>query len=66
MMKKIRKKVLEPARSSYHGRVRIPYSSPFTPISLGKGVYMDSGCPGHVELGAPERYGADELAILNQ
>lgn len=42
-----------PAYSTYHGRVRIPFVSPYTPISLGDGIYMDSGCPGHVVLGAP-------------
>lgn len=54
MMKKTRKKTLGPAYSSYHGKVRIPFVSPYAPISLGKGIYMDSGCPGHVVLGAPE------------
>ncbi len=61
MMKKTKKKVLEPARSSYHGKVRIPFTSPFAPISLGKGIYMDSGCPGHVEFGAPEGSESNEL-----
>ncbi len=54
MMKKLRKKALGPAYSSYHGKVRIPFVSPCAPISLGEGIYMDSGCPGHVILGAPE------------
>lgn len=38
-------------------KIGIPYISPFAPISLGKGVYMDSGAPGHVEFGAPEERG---------
>jgi len=65
-MKKAKKKVLGQARSSYHGKVRIPYLSPDASISLGKGVYMDSGCPGHVEFGAPEGSEFKELPALNQ
>lgn len=52
--KKFKKKVLGSAYSTYHGKVRIPFISPYAPVSLGKGIYMDSGCPGHVVLGSPE------------
>ena len=54
-VRKQKRKVLGPAYSTYHGRVRIPMLvSPNAPVSLGKGICMDSGCPGHVVLGAPE------------
>lgn len=52
--KKFKKKVLGSAYSTYHGKIIIPFISPYAPVSLGKGIYMDSGCPGHVVLDSPE------------
>ena len=53
-MKKVKKKVLGPAYSSYNGRVRIPFLRAQDPFVMGEDVYMNAGCAGHVVLGAPE------------
>lgn len=45
---------IHPAYYSYHGNVRIPFVSPKKPVSLGEGICMDEGTPGHVVLGPPE------------
>lgn len=59
MRKRIRRD-FDPAHHSYHGIRGIPFISPYAPVSLGEGIYFDSGCPGHVVFGAPEDYKSDK------
>lgn len=48
MKKKQTEKIMEPAYSSYHGKVHMPYITTKPQIFSDEGIYMNSVCAGHV------------------
>lgn len=56
-VKNLKKKVLAPHLSSYHGKVHIPNITTTKHISLGYGITLNSGCPNHAVVNGGSKDG---------